>query len=112
MGQRAVSLDAIEITVLDEADHMADLGFLPSVKRLMDQTPKVGQRMLFSATLDNGVEVLVKRYLSNPITHSVDSAQSPVAAMDTLSSISRRKTGWRFWSISLQLPAKPLCLPG
>ena len=82
MGQRAVALDGIEITVLDEADHMADLGFLPSVKRLMDQTPKVGQRMLFSATLDNGVEVLVKRYLSSPVTHSVDSAQSPVAAMD------------------------------
>jgi superfamily II DNA/RNA helicase len=82
MSQRAVGLEGIEITVLDEADHMADLGFLPSVKRLMDQTPRVGQRMLFSATLDNGVEVLVKRYLSNPVTHSVDSAQSPVAAMD------------------------------
>ncbi|MDQ1719298.1 MAG: hypothetical protein QOE89_3251 [Pseudonocardiales bacterium] len=76
-----VSLDAIEITVLDEADHMADLGFLPAVRRLLDKTPRVGQRMLFSATLDGGVDVIVKRFLSNPITHSVDSAQSPVAKM-------------------------------
>ena len=74
-------LDAIEITVLDEADHMADLGFLPVVRRLMDQTPKHGQRMLFSATLDAGVDVLVKRFLTNPVTHSVDSEQSPVTMM-------------------------------
>src|SRR6185437_110881 len=74
-------LDAVEITVLDEADHMADLGFLPVVRRLMDQTPKAGQRMLFSATLDGDVNVLVKRFLSNPVTHSVDSSLSPVSAM-------------------------------
>ncbi|WP_326955536.1 DEAD/DEAH box helicase [Amycolatopsis sp. NBC_01286] len=77
-----VKLDAIEITVLDEADHMADLGFLPEVRRIMDATPSRGQRMLFSATLDNGVDVLVKRFMSNPITHSVDSAQSPVSTME------------------------------
>ncbi len=81
LGQGHLTLDDIEITVLDEADHMADLGFLPGVKRIMDRTPKRGQRMLFSATLDNGVDVLVKRYLSDPLHHSVDSAQSPVAAM-------------------------------
>jgi superfamily II DNA/RNA helicase len=75
-------LSAVEITVLDEADHMADLGFLPPVKRLMDKTPRDGQRMLFSATLDRGVDVLVKRYLSNPVEHHVDSEQSPVAAID------------------------------
>ncbi|HET6733542.1 DEAD/DEAH box helicase [Mycobacterium sp.] len=75
-------LSAVEITVLDEADHMADLGFLPPVKRLMDKTPRDGQRLLFSATLDSGVDVIVKRYLRNPIEHSVDSAQSPVAAID------------------------------
>ncbi|NJC73199.1 DEAD/DEAH box helicase [Planosporangium thailandense] len=74
-------LDAVEITVLDEADHMADLGFLPGVRRLLDQTPKSGQRLLFSATLDAGVDVLVRRFLTNPVTHNVDSAQSPVAAM-------------------------------
>jgi superfamily II DNA/RNA helicase len=73
------SLDSIEITVLDEADHMADLGFLPVVRRLMDQTPPTGQRMLFSATLDNGVDVLVKRFMHKPVTHSVDSAtEAPV----------------------------------
>ncbi|NMR19758.1 DEAD/DEAH box helicase [Cellulomonas fimi] len=81
LQQRLLTLDGVEITVLDEADHMADLGFLPGVKRIMDKTPKQGQRMLFSATLDNGVDQLVKRYLSNPLTHSVDSAESPVAKM-------------------------------
>ena len=74
-------LGAVEVTVLDEADHMADLGFLPGVKRLLDTTPRRSQRMLFSATLDRGVDVLVKRYLTDPVTHSVDSAQSPVGAM-------------------------------
>ncbi|HEV2886945.1 MAG TPA: DEAD/DEAH box helicase [Jatrophihabitans sp.] len=74
-------LSQVEITVLDEADHMADLGFLPAVRRLLDRTPSAGQRMLFSATLDAGVDVLVRRYLSDPVTHSVDSAQSPVTRM-------------------------------
>lgn len=74
-------LGAVEITVLDEADHMADLGFLPVVRRLLDKTPDRGQRMLFSATLDAGVDVLVKRYLSQPVVHSVDSAKSPVVKM-------------------------------
>ncbi len=77
-----VDLSRIEITVLDEADHMADLGFLPVVRRLLDQTPADSQRMLFSATLDAGVDVLVKRYLRNPVTHSVDSVRSPVTAME------------------------------
>ena len=80
IGQRHAHLDSVEITVLDEADHMADLGFLPVVKKLLDRTPKRGQRMLFSATLDNGIDVLVKRYLESPVTHSVDSEQSPVTA--------------------------------
>jgi superfamily II DNA/RNA helicase len=60
---------------------MADLGFLPAVKRLLDATPRDGQRLLFSATLDNAIDQLVKRYLHNPVTHSVDSAASPVPAM-------------------------------
>ena len=81
MSQGALTLDAVEITVLDEADHMADLGFLPCVRRIMDKTPRTGQRMLFSATLDAGVDVIVKRFLTNPVTHSADSAQSPVSAM-------------------------------
>lgn len=81
LNQRALTLDGIEITVLDEADHMADLGFLPGVKRIMDKTPSGGQRMLFSATLDNGVDQLVRRYLHQPLHHEVDSAASPPAAM-------------------------------
>ena len=82
IGQGHVSLDAIEVTVLDEADHMADLGFLPVVRKLLDKTPRDGQRMLFSATLDAGIDVLAKRYLTKPVTHEADSAQSPVAEMD------------------------------
>ncbi|MGY1636563.1 DEAD/DEAH box helicase [Geodermatophilus sp. SYSU D00742] len=81
IGQGHADLGAVEVTILDEADHMADLGFLPGVKRLLDRTPKAGQRLLFSATLDNGVDVLVKRYLSSPTTHSVDPAVAPVATM-------------------------------
>ncbi len=81
IGQGHVSLDSIEVTVLDEADHMADLGFLPGVRRIMERTPRTGQRMLFSATLDAGVNVLVKRFLTDPVTHEADSAQSPVASM-------------------------------
>jgi superfamily II DNA/RNA helicase len=81
LQQGNAKLDAVEITVLDEADHMADLGFLPAVKKLLEQTPRTGQRLLFSATLDAGVDVLVKRFMTDPVTHSVDSAQSPVDAM-------------------------------
>jgi superfamily II DNA/RNA helicase len=74
-------LGSVEITVLDEADHMADLGFLPAVRRILEATPADAQRLLFSATLDAGVDVLVRRFMTNPVTHSVDSAQSPVAKM-------------------------------
>ena len=81
MKQRMISLDAIEVTVLDEADHMADLGFLPAVTRILAATPGRGHRMLFSATLDNDVDKLVKRFLRNPVTHSVDPAASLVPAM-------------------------------
>ncbi len=81
MKQRHVFLDEVEITVLDEADHMADLGFLPGVTRILKATPSQGQRLLFSATLDNGVDKLVKQFLSNPVQHSVDEENSPVAAM-------------------------------
>jgi superfamily II DNA/RNA helicase len=81
MKQRLIRLDAIEITVLDEADHMADLGFLPAVSRILAATPARGHRMLFSATLDNDVDKLVERFLRNPVTHCVDVANSPVSAM-------------------------------
>ena len=81
LGQKLLTLDAVDVTVLDEADHMADLGFLPGVRRILAATPAGGQRLLFSATLDGGVDALVQRFLRTPVTHSVDSAESPVAAM-------------------------------
>ncbi|ROP63322.1 superfamily II DNA/RNA helicase [Curtobacterium sp. PhB130] len=81
MQQGHVQLDAIEVTVLDEADHMADMGFLPGVTKIMQATPEQGQRLLFSATLDNGVDKLVKKFLHNPVMHSVDDESSPVEAM-------------------------------
>lgn len=74
-------LDAVTITVLDEADHMADLGFLPAVRQLLDLTPPGGQRLLFSATLDASVDALANQYLADPVTHSVDSDRSPIAPM-------------------------------
>ncbi|NNG21322.1 DEAD/DEAH box helicase [Naumannella sp. ID2617S] len=81
IGQGHCDLSKVEITILDEADHMADLGFLPGVKRIMGATPRKGQRMLFSATLDAGVNQLVQRFLDRPVTHEADSEQSPVATM-------------------------------
>ncbi|WP_375488842.1 DEAD/DEAH box helicase [uncultured Jatrophihabitans sp.] len=81
IAQGLCSLDAIEITVLDEADHMADLGFLPAVRRLLQRTPRNGQRLMFSATLDAAVDTLVKRFLQNPAVHEADSARVPVAQM-------------------------------
>ncbi|QIM22315.1 DEAD/DEAH box helicase [Phycicoccus sp. HDW14] len=82
IGQGHVSLGAVEVTIIDEADHMADLGFLPQVRRLLDATPERGQRMLFSATLDGGISVIARRYLHDPVTHEADSAQSPVSTME------------------------------
>lgn len=72
MGQKHCRLDRTEITVLDEADHMADLGFLPGVTRILSATPAGAQRLLFSATLDAGVSKLVDRFLVDPVDHSVD----------------------------------------
>jgi superfamily II DNA/RNA helicase len=70
-------LGDVEISVVDEADHMADLGFLPVVRRLLDATPAEGQRMLFSATLDHAVDVLVRRFLHHPAEHAVDPPEVP-----------------------------------
>ena len=81
MRQKLITLDGVEVTVIDEADHMADLGFLPGVTRILAATPRGGQRLLFSATLDNGVDKLVNRFLQDPVSHSVDSQNSPVADM-------------------------------
>jgi superfamily II DNA/RNA helicase len=71
LERRACTLADVTVTVLDEADHMADLGFLPSVTRILDETPGTGQRLLFSATLDRGVDKLVRLYLTDPAMHAV-----------------------------------------
>ncbi|MCU1595829.1 MAG: box helicase protein, partial [Frankiales bacterium] len=84
IDQRECDLSKVEITVLDEADHMADLGFMPAVTALLDLTPATGQRMLFSATLDRGVDKLALGYLKDPAMHAVAPAASPVDTMDHL----------------------------
>jgi superfamily II DNA/RNA helicase len=76
-----VDLDAIEITILDEADHMAELGFLEHVTQILSKTPREGQRMLFSATLDRGIDKLVRKFLNNPVTHEVESNLEDEATM-------------------------------
>jgi superfamily II DNA/RNA helicase len=81
MGQGHCSLDDVQVTVLDEADHMADLGFLPAVRRILSRTPQRSQRLLFSATLDKAIDSLVRQFLHDPVTHQADSAQSPVVEM-------------------------------
>jgi len=81
MKQGVVRLDEVRVTVLDEADHMADLGFLPGVTRILAATPQGGQRLLFSATLDNGIDVLARRFLSNAVSHEVDESSVPVGEM-------------------------------
>ncbi|MBV9023289.1 MAG: DEAD/DEAH box helicase [Streptomycetaceae bacterium] len=75
-------LDHVDITVLDEADQMADMGFMPQVTELLDQVRPGGQRMLFSATLDRNVDLLVRRYLSDPVVHSVDPSAGAVTTME------------------------------
>ncbi|MGW1468379.1 DEAD/DEAH box helicase [Streptomyces sp. NPDC002308] len=81
INRGACSLANVQVAVLDEADQMSDLGFLPEVTELLDQIPGGGQRMLFSATMENEIGTLVKRYLTNPVTHEVDSAQGNVSTM-------------------------------
>ncbi|GAA4844183.1 DEAD/DEAH box helicase [Kitasatospora terrestris] len=82
IGRGDVYLDDVAITVLDEADQMADMGFLPQVVKLLEQVAEGGQRMLFSATLDRNVDRLVNRFLADPVTHSVDPSAGAVTTMD------------------------------
>ncbi|PNV33887.1 RNA helicase [Streptomyces sp. DH-12] len=81
INRGACSLENVEIAVLDEADQMSDLGFMPEVTELLDQIPAGGQRMLFSATMENEIKTLVDRYLDSPVSHEVDAAQGAVTTM-------------------------------
>ncbi|WP_340377845.1 DEAD/DEAH box helicase [Streptomyces sp. SS7] len=81
INRGACSLEDVQIAVLDEADQMSDLGFLPEVTELLDQVPAGGQRMLFSATMENEIKTLVDRYLNKPVSHEVDAAQGAVTTM-------------------------------
>jgi superfamily II DNA/RNA helicase len=82
LGQGACSLDAVTVAVIDEADHMADMGFLPVVTSLLDQVPTGGQRLLFSATLDGQVDILVRRYLSDPVRHRLAPTAATASRME------------------------------
>lgn len=82
MERGDVDLSKTEIVVLDEADQMADMGFLPAMKQILDACKPGGQRLLFSATLDKDIDRLVKMYLHEPIEHSVDTGQASVSTMD------------------------------
>ena len=82
LNKGEVQLDHLQITVLDEADQMADMGFLPVVKEILDQAKLDGQRLLFSATLDRGVDSLVRQYLKNPKTHSLQNDRASVSTME------------------------------
>ncbi|MFF6996657.1 DEAD/DEAH box helicase [Streptomyces sp. NPDC008313] len=80
--RKACRLDRVSVTVLDEADQMADMGFMPQVTEILDQVRPDGQRMLFSATLDRNVDLLVRRYLQDPVVHSVDPSAGAVTTME------------------------------
>ncbi|WP_406396837.1 DEAD/DEAH box helicase [Streptomyces uncialis] len=80
--RRDCHLDRVRIAVLDEADQMCDMGFLPQVSQILEQVPRGGQRMLFSATLDRNVDQLVRDHLSEPVLATVDRAEGSVATME------------------------------
>ena len=88
LDRGSLRLDEVNLVVIDEADRMADMGFLPEVKRLLDQTNAKRQTMLFSATLDGDVDVLIRRYQTNPVHHEAHSIEE------------QGEVTHRFWAVS------------
>jgi superfamily II DNA/RNA helicase len=76
-----VQLDDIEIVILDEADHMAELGFLEHVTQILNEIPRGAQHMLFSATLDRGIDKVVRKFLENPVTHEIETPEDEEVTM-------------------------------
>lgn len=101
--RRACDLSDVQVTVLDEADHMADLGFLPVVRQLLNQTPAGGQRLLFSATLDGDVASLVTEYLTDP---AIKALASPRATVDTMDHHVFRVPAGHKWQLITQIAAR------
>ena len=106
--RRACTLSDIQITVLDEADHMADMGFLPDVTRLLDMTPAGGQRMLFSATLDGAVGRVVRDYLNDPVARAVASADALIDTMEHRALVVRSEDKVNVLAEIAQRPARTL----
>lgn len=101
--RRACDLSDVQVTVLDEADHMADLGFLPVVRQLLNLTPAGGQRLLFSATLDGDVASLVTEYLTDP---AIKALASPRATVDTMAHHVFRVPAGNKWQLITELAAR------
>ncbi|MDQ1598550.1 MAG: hypothetical protein QOD68_24 [Actinomycetota bacterium] len=106
--RRSCDLSKIEVTVLDEADHMADMGFLPDVSRILDMTPAGSQRLLFSATLDGAVGKLVRQYLTDPVARAVDPAESHVTTMEHRALVVRNEQKVDVLAEILTRPARTL----
>ena len=106
--RRSCDLSKIEVTVLDEADHMADMGFLPDVSRILDMTPAGSQRLLFSATLDGAVGKLVRQYLTDPVARAVDPAESHVTTMEHRALVVRNEQKIDVLAEILTRPARTL----
>ena len=106
--RRSCDLSKIEVTVLDEADHMADMGFLPDVSRILDLTPAGSQRLLFSATLDGAVGKLVRQYLTDPVARAVDPAESHVTTMEHRALVVRNEQKIDVLAEILTRPARTL----
>ncbi|MFD4367568.1 DEAD/DEAH box helicase [Rhodococcus sp. NPDC058521] len=81
LDKGSISLDAITITTVDEADHLAELGFVPQIRTVLDATAVGSQRLLFSATLDDAVDALIGSYLRDPILHTTSAVQANVPEM-------------------------------